>query len=210
MVVRAAGRDRSSATEHFGIGAWQQSGEFHRLRYLYESYAPAAHRFRDARRAFDIVTGQKLWEFWTVPQPGQPFHDTWGEGWKNRSGTNMWAFSAPIDAERGIVLRFGAYHDTTMSGLRWHLPWPIERVEKVNASVTESFAYQGSMLTRDENIVLVDLIVQYRRADPGPGPSAGGRGLRTRIVELPDRPHPLSRVRSGGADQHHARPSRPL
>ena len=54
-------------------------------------------------RAFDIVTGQKLWEFWTVPQPGQPFHDTWGEGWKNRSGTNMWAFSAPIDAERGIV-----------------------------------------------------------------------------------------------------------
>jgi membrane protease subunit HflK len=70
------------------------------------------------------------------------------------------------DAEQGIVLRFGAYHDTTMPGLRWHLPWPIERVEKVNASVTESFAYQGSMLTRDENIVLVDLIVQYRRADP--------------------------------------------
>jgi quinoprotein glucose dehydrogenase len=54
-------------------------------------------------RAFDVVTGAKLWEFQTVPQPGQAFNDTWGTGWKNRSGTNMWAFSAPVDAERGIV-----------------------------------------------------------------------------------------------------------
>ncbi len=61
-------------------------------------------------RAFDVITGKKLWEFWTVAQPGQPGHDTWGmneshnsSGWKNRSGANMWAFHAPVDAERGIV-----------------------------------------------------------------------------------------------------------
>ncbi|HEX7079553.1 MAG TPA: PQQ-binding-like beta-propeller repeat protein [Gammaproteobacteria bacterium] len=55
-------------------------------------------------RAFDVRTGEKLWEFWTVPRPGQPFHETWGgDSWRERSGTNMWAFSAPIDAERGIV-----------------------------------------------------------------------------------------------------------
>jgi len=61
-------------------------------------------------RAFDIVTGKKLWEFWTVAQPGQPGHETWGQaasnndsGWQNRSGANMWAFHAPVDAERGIV-----------------------------------------------------------------------------------------------------------
>ena len=61
-------------------------------------------------RAFDIITGKKLWEFWTVAQPGQPGHDTWGQaeshnnsGWQNRSGANMWAFMAPVDAERGIV-----------------------------------------------------------------------------------------------------------
>lgn len=61
-------------------------------------------------RAFDIVTGKKLWEFWTVAQPGQPGHDSWGQaesnnnsGWQNRSGANMWAFHAPVDAERGIV-----------------------------------------------------------------------------------------------------------
>ena len=61
-------------------------------------------------RAFDIVTGRKLWEFWSVAQPGQPGHDTWGmstsnnsSGWQNRSGANMWAFHAPVDVERGIV-----------------------------------------------------------------------------------------------------------
>jgi quinoprotein glucose dehydrogenase len=54
-------------------------------------------------RAFDVRTGKKLWEFQTVPQPGQPFNETWGDGWKNRSGTNMWAFMAPVDASRGIV-----------------------------------------------------------------------------------------------------------
>jgi glucose dehydrogenase len=61
-------------------------------------------------RAFDVVTGKKLWEFWTVAQPGQPGHETWGlanssntSGWQNRSGANMWAFHAPVDVERGIV-----------------------------------------------------------------------------------------------------------
>lgn len=54
-------------------------------------------------RAFDIVTGEKLWEFQTVPQPGEPYNDTWGEGYERRGGTNMWAFSAAIDAERGIA-----------------------------------------------------------------------------------------------------------
>ena len=48
-------------------------------------------------------TGAKLWEFQTVPKAGEPFNDTWGNGWENRGGTNMWAFAAPIDAERGIA-----------------------------------------------------------------------------------------------------------
>ena len=54
-------------------------------------------------RAFSARTGQKLWEFQTVPLPGQPFHDTWGDGWWGRSGTNMWGFSAPVDEARGLV-----------------------------------------------------------------------------------------------------------
>src|SRR4029450_9452833 len=54
-------------------------------------------------RAFDARTGRKLWEFQTVPKPGEKYNNTWGEGWKDRSGTNMWAFAAPIDVSRGVV-----------------------------------------------------------------------------------------------------------
>lgn len=54
-------------------------------------------------RAFDILTGEKLWEFQTVPLPGQPYNETWGDGWKGRGGTNMWGFMAPVDIERSIA-----------------------------------------------------------------------------------------------------------
>jgi quinoprotein glucose dehydrogenase len=54
-------------------------------------------------RAFDVKTGRKLWEFQTVPRKGEKFNETWGDGWERRGGTNMWAFSASIDPERGIV-----------------------------------------------------------------------------------------------------------
>jgi glucose dehydrogenase len=54
-------------------------------------------------RAFDVRTGKKIWEFQTVPLPGQLGHDTWGDGWWGRSGTNMWAFSAPVDEDMGVV-----------------------------------------------------------------------------------------------------------
>jgi membrane protease subunit HflK len=69
-------------------------------------------------------------------------------------------------AERGIVLRFGDYTSSTGPGLQWHWPWPIEKVEKINTESTETWSYQGSMLTRDENIVIIDLIIQFRRSDP--------------------------------------------
>lgn len=69
-------------------------------------------------------------------------------------------------AEQGVVLRFGRHVETTQPGLQWHWPWPIERVEKVNTGETVSWAYEGSMLTRDENIVDIELVVQFRRADP--------------------------------------------
>ena len=54
-------------------------------------------------RAFDVISGKKLWEFQTVPKPGEKYNETWGDGWKDRSGANMWAFAAPVDVERGIV-----------------------------------------------------------------------------------------------------------
>jgi membrane protease subunit HflK len=70
------------------------------------------------------------------------------------------------DAERGVVLRFGEYAATTQPGLRWHIPWPVESVEKVNVAEIEIFSTQTRMLTQDENIVVVDMVVQFRRPDP--------------------------------------------
>lgn len=54
-------------------------------------------------RGFDVLTGQKSWEFQTVPRAGEPYNETWGDGWEGRGGTNMWAFAAPIDEQRGIA-----------------------------------------------------------------------------------------------------------
>jgi glucose dehydrogenase len=55
-------------------------------------------------RAYDARTGAKLWEFHSVPQPGEMGHDTWeGDTWKNRSGVNNWGFSLTVDAQRGIL-----------------------------------------------------------------------------------------------------------
>src|SRR5204863_6005456 len=36
-------------------------------------------------RAFDVRTGKKVWEFHTVPLPGETGHDSWKDGWRNRS-----------------------------------------------------------------------------------------------------------------------------
>ena len=41
-------------------------------------------------RAFDVITGEQLWEFHTVPLPGQKGNETWeGDSWKDRSGANV-------------------------------------------------------------------------------------------------------------------------
>ena len=55
-------------------------------------------------RAFDARTGQKVWEFNSVPQPGETGNDSWkNESWKDRTGVNNWGFYMTLDADRGIV-----------------------------------------------------------------------------------------------------------
>lgn len=82
--------------------------------------------------------------------------------------------------EQGVVLRFGAYADTTEAGLHYHLPYPIETVVKVNTTQersitigvaeavnrygrdeTNSFT-ESHMLTGDENIVDINLTIVWR------------------------------------------------
>jgi quinoprotein glucose dehydrogenase len=54
-------------------------------------------------RAYDVLTGRLLWQFNTVPQPGQFGYETNPpDGWKYIGGANNWGEMA-IDDERGIV-----------------------------------------------------------------------------------------------------------
>jgi len=69
-------------------------------------------------------------------------------------------------AERAVVTRFGKFVETTEPGLRWHLPWPIETRQIVNVQSVEGFTDQTRMLTSDENLVDINIAVQYRRAEP--------------------------------------------
>ena len=62
---------------------------------------------------------------------------------------------------QGVETRFGERSNVTQSGPHWHLPWPIEQVELVNVSALRTARKDSKMLTRDENIVVMSLEVQY-------------------------------------------------
>lgn len=68
-------------------------------------------------------------------------------------------------AERGVVKRFGEYVRITDPGLHWRVPTPIESVTKVNIDEVRERSFTKIMLTQDENIVDVDLNVQYLVSD---------------------------------------------
>ncbi|WP_258807495.1 FtsH protease activity modulator HflK [Pseudidiomarina sp. CB1] len=69
------------------------------------------------------------------------------------------------EAERGVVLRFGNFHNLVESGLHWR-PVFIDSVEMVDVSNVRQFQSEGFMLTQDENVVHVELDVQYRIINP--------------------------------------------
>jgi membrane protease subunit HflK len=52
-----------------------------------------------------------------------------------------------------------------MPGLHWHMPWPIETKQIVNTAAIQSFTEQTRMLTSDENLVDINMEVQYRAAN---------------------------------------------
>ncbi len=96
--------------------------------------------------------------------------------------------------QQGVVLRFGAYQRTTLPGLNYHLPWPIEqaltpavtrviRTEVGVSSGTDSGGVfrtrvtrdgparevpeEALMLTGDENIIDIQFSVFWRIRDAG-------------------------------------------
>jgi membrane protease subunit HflK len=91
----------------------------------------------------------------------------------------IWALSGFYivqPSEQAIVLTFGAYSRSETPGLRYHLPAPIEHVEKVAVTKLNNTLVGGAgpaadapaesqMLTSDEQIVDVDFSVTWRVAD---------------------------------------------
>lgn len=85
------------------------------------------------------------------------------------------------EGSRGVVTRFGLYVDTTLPGLHWHIPAPVETVDVVNMEQQRfleigyrsggrqqpvaSVPKEALMLTEDENIIDIQLAVQYQVKD---------------------------------------------
>ena len=91
--------------------------------------------------------------------------------------------------EQGVVMRFGAYNRTTLPGLNYHIPWPVEsvlrpavtRINRIDIgyrSAPDVIRAQGRgesadvvaeslMLTGDENIIDIDFAVFWRIRDAG-------------------------------------------
>ncbi|CAC9590940.1 HflK protein [uncultured Gammaproteobacteria bacterium] len=99
-------------------------------------------------------------------------------------GVLIWMLSGIyiIDpAEKGIVLRFGAFQEETGQGPHWHIPFPIETVNRINVEQirTAEIGYRNAsgrrvggnvssesiMLTKDENMIDAKFAVQYKVND---------------------------------------------
>ena len=71
-----------------------------------------------------------------------------------------------VDAqEEAVVLRFGKYSTTKGPGIHWNPPFVDNRFI-VNTEKLFTHTTNSSMLTKDENIVNVEVAVQYKRSNP--------------------------------------------
>jgi|AP12_2_1047962.scaffolds.fasta_scaffold10610_2 membrane protease subunit HflK len=67
-------------------------------------------------------------------------------------------------AERGVILRLGKFHTITAPGPHWY-PRGIDTVNKVDVDRLRTVSHRAKMLTKDENIIQVELAVQYQVKD---------------------------------------------
>lgn len=69
--------------------------------------------------------------------------------------------------EKGVVLRFGAYHRTLAPGLHWKWPLVEEPIE-FTACITTVRLPAQSLTTKDDVQVTIASIVKYEIVDPKP------------------------------------------
>ncbi|QRN04571.1 FtsH protease activity modulator HflK [Legionella sp. MW5194] len=79
----------------------------------------------------------------------------------------LWALSGIFivdPAEQAVILRFGKYVETVGPGPHW-IPRIISTKIVHNVERIAHYSYSAQMLTKDENLVSVSLVVQYRIGD---------------------------------------------
>lgn len=87
-------------------------------------------------------------------------------------------FYIVVEGQSGVVLTFGKFSEITNAGLRWRMPYPIQSNEIVNLAgvrtievgyrnnnVKTKVLKESLMLTDDENIVDIQMAVQYTIKD---------------------------------------------
>ena len=84
------------------------------------------------------------------------------------------------ESDQAVILTFGKVEEgITEPGLHFKLPWPVQSVEKLSKETfslqfgyeekdgeIKDFPDETKMITGDENIVLADLVVQWKITDP--------------------------------------------
>jgi len=68
------------------------------------------------------------------------------------------------EAEKGLVLRFGQFSGTVDPGINWKWTF-IDRIIPIDMQSTREMQSSGFMLTQDENVVRVEMQIQYRVID---------------------------------------------
>lgn len=83
------------------------------------------------------------------------------------------SFHSIAPQERGVVTRFGRYSSTLTPGIGFTLPWPIERVQKVDVDKNREINVGGGaddaqtlMLTGDQNIIDIAYLIRWKIKSP--------------------------------------------
>ena len=143
------------------------------------------------------------------------------------AGTAFTSFFQVAPDEVGVVLRFGRYMRTVEPGLRFKLPFALERVAKVPVArqIKLEFGYrteragqrtqysnrdftgESLMLTGDLNVAVVEWSVQYRIKDPRDylfnveNPEATFRDAAEAVVRAVVGDHSVDEVVTSGRDK---------
>lgn len=119
--------------------------------------------FKDLGNRFNGLFGGKQ----PANQGGKP-QSAFGLGLILVAAVVIWALSGIYtikEAENGVVLTFGEYSGVQDPGIQWKATF-VQKVIPVNIQTVRSLPAAGFMLTEDENVVRVEMEVQYRVIDP--------------------------------------------